>query len=138
MATTDPNIIEVLDGLAKFYQDDAAKMTGGRHRYLSFPDGLEADDIQYSSNVENQYIEVLSKLNEDQEPIEMITRGNNYYYLKAICKTHRLYRRDRITEGCLGLSFSTGVKRGLDTKKSIIDNLKQVGNVFGPSIGGKT
>jgi hypothetical protein len=134
---TDPNIVEFLTSLQTFYVNDAKKLEGGKHTYLQFPDALEQDDLAFAKGAETQYTDILKQKNDDQDPMEMITRGNSFYYIKALCKAHRLYRRSNLEQACLGLSYSSAIKKAVDSSKpSVIDNLKQVGTVVTPNIGG--
>jgi hypothetical protein len=129
---TDPNIVEFLDGYKEYATQDAARASGEKHFFMEFPLQLETHEAEFVRPAKEAYRDILSKAKLEQDPQELIPSGNSYYFLRALAKAHRLYRRTRITNACISLSDSKGVSM----EKGFVDNLKLLGTVsLNPMIG---
>ena len=129
---TNPNILSFLDSYKTYCTDNATKRTGGEQSYLVFPPQLETDEAGFVHGAAVTYRDTLVKAKMEQDPRKLIPDGNSYYFIRALAKAHRMYRRSRITNACINLSEVAGMSGG-----AFIDNLKQLGTVdITPTLGG--
>jgi hypothetical protein len=128
---TDPNILSFLDKYKEYNVKDALKVTGGGQVFLEFPDKLEQDASGFAQPATDKYQDSLKEAKLGQEIRTMIPDGNSYYFMRALVKAHRMYRRSRITNACISLSDSKGTSEG-----DFINNIRQVGTIdVSPKVG---